>query len=112
MSLDVYVTLPGVASEPREPVFSANITHNLGRMADAAGLYRALWCPGEVNITRAQQLIEPLRQGLRRLRAEPAYFKLFDDPGGWGVYEDLVRWVEAYLVACVEYPEALVSVRS
>ena len=31
--------------EREEDLYSANITHNLGKMADAAGLYEALWRP-------------------------------------------------------------------
>lgn len=43
MSLDVYLT----AVRPTE-VFSANITHNLGEMADKAGIYKACWRPEEI----------------------------------------------------------------
>lgn len=32
----------------RPTLFDANITHNLGQMADAAGIYIALWTPGEL----------------------------------------------------------------
>lgn len=31
-----------------DQLFSANITHNLGRMASEAGIYEALWRPGEM----------------------------------------------------------------
>jgi hypothetical protein len=83
MSLDVYLTLPGVlvqaetrifiredgqnkeitraewdarfpdsepftvAAEDSETVYSANITHNLGKMAEEAMLYNCLWRPDE-----------------------------------------------------------------
>ena len=89
MSLDVYLTQPGVkvvrpaaifvreAGQVREltraewderfsglepvtaeeseseEVYSANITHNLGGMADEAGIYEALWRPEEVGIAKA-----------------------------------------------------------
>ena len=30
-------------------VFTANITHNLTKMADSVGVYKALWRPEEIN---------------------------------------------------------------
>jgi len=49
MSLDVYLmkTMP-------TSVYDANITHNLGAMAEAAGIYKHLWRPEEIGITKAQ----------------------------------------------------------
>jgi len=29
---------------------------------------------------------------------------------GWGLYEDFVPWIERYLAACEEYPEAIIRV--
>lgn len=89
-------------------VFSANITHNLNRMADEAEIYKEVWRPEENGITTAAQLIEPLRRGIAAMKADPIRFKLFDAPNGWGVYEDFVPWLERYLAACEEYPTALV----
>jgi hypothetical protein len=91
-------------------VFSANITHNLGKMADAAGIYQALWRPEELGITKAGQLVPLLRAGLERLRADPAKFEKFNAPNGWGLYEHFVPWVTKYLQACEDYPDADVSV--
>lgn len=105
MSLDVYLT----RVQPTE-VFDANITHNLTQMADAAGIYKCLWRPEEVGIAKAQQLIEPLTQGLERLKADPARFEELNASNGWGKYEDFVPWVERYLAACRKYPDADVRV--
>ena len=88
----------------------ANITHNLGAMADAAGIYQHLWRPEELGITKAGQLIAPLREGLARLKAEPERFKAFDAPNGWGRYGYFVPFVEKYLAACEATPDADVSV--
>jgi hypothetical protein len=38
-------------------VYSANITHNLGKMADEAGVYEALWRPEEIGVKTAFDLI-------------------------------------------------------
>lgn len=93
-----------------ERVYSRNITHNLGRMAEAAGIYKELWHPGDIGISTAAQLIEPLRAGLVRLRTDPGRFFAFNPSNGWGTYEGLVEFVTDYLRACEKFPNAAVSV--
>jgi hypothetical protein len=113
MSLDVYLKQVKPTCQPTcEPaeVYWANITHNLNKMAEKAGIYQHLWRPEELGITTAKQLIEPLTAGLEVLKAKPAYFKKFNSPNGWGMYEHFVPFVEKYLAACIEYPDALVFV--
>lgn len=105
MSLDVTLTklAPMV-------VFDANVTHNLTRMADQAGIYAHLWRPEEIGIKFARDLIEPLEIGLAILKSDPTHFNKFDAPNGWGRYEHLVSFVEKYLDACRRHPDAAVSV--
>lgn len=91
-------------------VYDANITHNLTKMADAAGIYQHLWRPEEIGVKKAKDLIEPLEAGLARLKADPDAFKIHNPSNGWGNYEGLVGFVSAYLAACREYPESNVSV--
>jgi hypothetical protein len=91
-------------------VYHDNITHNLGGMAMAAGIYKHLWRPDEIEVTKARELIEPLARGLDALRIDPGHFKALNPPNGWGNYDGLVRFVSAYLDACKRYPEATVSV--
>lgn len=93
-----------------ECFYSSNITHNLGEMADEAGIYKCLWHPEEIGIKKAKQLIEPLENGLADLKARPDYFKKFNSPNGWGMYEHFVPFVEEYLKACKEHPNANVRV--
>ena len=105
MSLDVYL------SEVRETtIYDRNITHNLNKMADAAGIYKHLWRPEEIDITKAEQLLEPLRKGLDLLLSDPERFKKFDPENKWGDYDGLVDFVREYLAACEENPNASVSV--
>lgn len=92
-----------------DEVYSANITHNLNTMANEAGIYQYLWMPEELEITRASQLIEPLRTGLVLLESDPIRFKEFNPANGWGNYDGLVQFVKDYLRACEEYPDAEVS---
>lgn len=104
MSLDVWLT----AVRPTT-VYASNITHNLGRMAEEAGIYQHLWRPEEIGVTTAGELIEPLERGLAALKAEPDLFRAFDAPNGWGRYEHFVPFVAQYLDACRENPDATVN---
>lgn len=96
--------------DERECVYEANVTHNLNRMADAAGIYEALWRPDEMGITKACDLVPLLKAGLEKLAADPEHFKTFNPTNGWGSYEGLVEFVAAYLQACERYPTADVRV--
>lgn len=91
-------------------LYDDNITHNLNRMAEAAGIYRHLWRPDEIGVTVAGELIEPLEYGLNRLKLYPTRFKTFNPENGWGDYKGLVSFVERYLEACKQHPTATVSV--
>ena len=105
MSLDVYL------SEVRETViYDRNITHNLNKMADEAGIYKHLWRPEEIGITKAGELIEPLREGLALLLSDEERFRKFDPENKWGDYDSLVDFVREYLSACEENPNASVRV--
>lgn len=106
MSLDVCLSRECCDAE----LYSANITHNLGEMARQAGLYDAMWRPEECGITKASQLVEVLERGLKLLREKPEHFRAFNAPNGWGKYKHLVPFVEGYLEACREHPDAKVSV--
>jgi hypothetical protein len=99
-----------ISGEESDEVFSANITHNLGRMADAAGIYQHLWRPEEIGITKASQLIDPLRQGVVLLKSDPPRFCAMNPENGWGSYAGFIPWIERYLQACEEFPDADVSV--
>jgi len=105
MSLDVTLT-----AIRETTVYDSNITHNLGKMAEAAGIYKHLWRPEEIGITKATELIEPLTEGLAKLKADPVKFTAYNSPNGWGMYEHFVPFVEKYLEACKENPDATISV--
>lgn len=120
MSLNVYlnkatkITCPVCghvhpAPEDGEDVFSANITHNLANMAREAGIYGIVWRPEDNEIERAEQMIELLEEGIALMKADRMRFKVFDSPNGWGLYENFLPWLEEYLAACKEYPDATVS---
>jgi len=79
-------------------------------MAYEAGIYKHLWRPEEIEITKAAQLIEPLRKGLDILLSDPERFKMFDPENKCGDYNSLVDFVLEYIAACEENPNASVSV--
>ena len=101
MSLDVTL----LVTEPHE-VYTRNITHNLGKMAEAVGIYQHLWRPEELGITKAKDLIEPLQKGLNKMLANPKRFKKLNPENGWGDFDGLANFVSNYLDACKRYPEA------
>lgn len=97
---------PIVVDDITNECYSANITHNLGGMADAAGIYEVLWRAPENGITSAVQLIQPLTVGLMRLTQNPDKFIQLSPANGWGTYDGLVQFVRDLLNACKRNPEA------
>lgn len=104
MSLDVYLW------EKRDRVYEANITHNLGKMASACGVYYACWRPEEINCKKAKHILPMLEDGVKVLEADPEHYKKFDSPNGWGLYENFLPWLKRYKDACEEHPEAEIEV--
>ena len=106
MRLSVYLTCPCCKAE----VYEARITHNLTTMAAEADLYIPLWHPEEANLTKASQLIKPLKEGIRKLQEDPEKFKVYDSPNGWGLYERFLPFVKEYWKACVRFPNTKIEV--
>lgn len=85
-----------------------NITHNLTKMAEEAGLYKVLWRGDENGYFKAGAMTADVEVGLAKLKADPDYFKQFNSDNGWGTYEGLVAFVEEVLAVCKEHPDATV----
>ena len=100
MSLDFYI----VCEHCESHLFSANITHNLGEMAEHARIYECLWHPDEHGYNYAKDIIQPLTDGYERLINEQDFFKSFNPPNAWGNYDGFVKFVKEVLDACKEYP--------
>ena len=105
MSLDVRLQ-----NDDGDELYWANITHNLGNMADRAGIYEALWHPEQIKATKASDIIDIVDEGLQKMRVDPQYYKRFDSPNGWGIYDHFIPWIEKYLQALKENPDALIEV--
>ena len=103
---------PVLCTQDRESneLYHRNITHNLGRMAKAAGLYGVIWHPDVSGIKTAGQLAHSLDIGLEALISNPEYFSTFNPENRWGDYLGLVRFVTDYRNACIRYHDARVEV--
>ncbi len=112
MSLDVslYFEVDVGSRVDQHFVYDANITHNLRLMAQEAGCYVACWRPEEAGYKSAEDLIIPLKDSLDMLLSFPEKFKGMNPSNGWGNYEGLCSFVLGYLLACREYPKALIDV--
>ncbi len=105
MSLDVYLT----KTQPVD-VYQGNVTNNLVPMACEAGVYEHIWMPEEIGITKAQQLIGPLENALVKMCDNPARFERYNPTNGLGSYQSFLGFVQGYLDACRENPDADVRV--
>lgn len=87
-------------------VFSANITHNLAKMAEEAGIYETLWHPSFNGITKASEMLPILLDGLILMAKDKEYFEAFNAENGWGTYSSFLPWILKVVKACIEYPNA------
>lgn len=91
-------------------LFKANITHNLGRMAQCCGVYYACWRPEEINCEKAKHILPMLTDGIEVLVEYREWYEEFDSPNGWGTYEQFLPWLKEYASMCEKYPEAHIYV--
>ena len=90
--------------------FDTNITHNLGEMADKAGIYECLWEPLENNYKKAKDITPFVMLGLRVLKNNPKHFKQYSADNGWGTYEQFIPWLEELIEALIKHPNASIRV--
>jgi hypothetical protein len=109
MSLDVSLRVTAGTVKEIE-CYRANITHNLGKMAQACDLYLAMWRPEEIGCVFARDIIDLLRQGIEKLISDPDEYKKLNPKNGWGDYEGLLKFAREYLQACRDYPEAKIYI--
>ncbi len=91
-------------------IHSFNITHNLGAMAEAVGLYEPLWHPEKLSITKAKQLIKVLKEGIEKLESDPEEYTKLNAENSWGTYAQFVPWLKDLLKACEQNPNADIKV--
>ncbi len=112
MSLSIYLeSKPTDKTElSSESLFYINITHNLRAMADAAGLYDALWQPETIGATQAKDIAKILRKGLNRLIQHPNNYLLLESRNGWGKYNDFLSVISQYAAACYRFPDSYIDI--
>ena len=91
-------------------VFEWNITHNLNRMADRSGFYKAAWRPDESGWDKASDISDQLLDGVSFMLKNKKELEAFNPDNGWGSYEGLLEFAFAYARACFENPEATICV--
>lgn len=89
--------------EDRERFYDANITHNLARMFDEAGIYQILWHGDDLV---AGDVLPRLEAALVEMRADPERFRAFEPTNKWGSYEDAMAFLRRVIEMCREHPTA------
>jgi len=113
MSLSIWLHLEVDGGGPKTlgmTVHECNITHNLGKMANEAGIYQVLWRPEECGVKVAGDMIEALEKGLEDMKVRPAHYRQFDAKNGWGTYDDFIPFLDELLTACKRAPKAEISI--
>jgi hypothetical protein len=115
MSLDITLYYPVVTDDPddyKHEVWERNITHNLGELASALGVYEIIWRPDETNgvIAKAHDMIWSLVVAIEILTNENSNFRKHEPENGWGTIDGFIRFMREYLAACRKYPNALIEV--
>ena len=87
-------------------LFDANVTGNLAKMANEAGLYDALWCPLDNGNSFAGDILPALVKGYEELKSNPDKYKKLNPDNGWGSYDGLLSFVYEYMGACDKHPLA------
>jgi hypothetical protein len=96
--------------EETNVVFHGNITHNLNRMAKFLGVYEVLWRPDEIGIFYANEVINPLREAIHKMKLTPDEYKKYNPANGWGSYEQLLELMEKYLEVCYIFPQSKIEI--
>lgn len=78
-----------------------NITHNLGEMASNipvgnTTLYMACWRPEEIGVTKADQLLPMIVEGLHYMIDHRKELEKYNSPNGWGTYNGFMKFLLNY----------------
>lgn len=106
MSLDISLMNKLEGCEEYVEVWSANITHNVARMARAAGLYDVMW---DSNDKKSRDIKPLLILGIKELKDNPEKYKAMNPSNGWGSYEHLLFCAENFLSQIKKYPASEIS---
>lgn len=88
-----------------EKYWDANITHNLGEMADHipvdnTTLYYVCWRPEEIGIKTVSDILPLLIKGLHYMIDHRKELEQYNSPNGWGTYNSFMKFLLNYKQAC------------
>lgn len=115
MSLDVSLSISvdtGGDAPYEAELFTANYTHNVTPMWNAAGVFDVLYGRGEWDndkLVLAGALIRILEEGSIQMLNYPGRFRAMNPPNGWGDYDGALSFLERLLAACRAHPKATFS---
>ena len=105
-----------------EEYWSANITHNLGNMADhipvklngiETTLYYICWRPEEIRPAikvNTDTVLEGLMQGIAYMLTNRKELLQYEAPNGWGTYNGFMKFLLNYKQACEDNPDCEIEV--
>ena len=105
MSLDI-----SLMEVRKTEVFETNITHNCAAMAKEAGIYGDLWHPQKNMAKYARDIVDNIKRGYNVMRANPDHYRSFEPENGWGLYDQFLAWLEYYIYALEQHPDAEIEV--
>lgn len=100
MSLDITLTAD-------EKVFDLNITHNCNEMADFMGVYKEIWRPEELGITRAYEVKSALERSIAYLQTHDITH--LEPDNKWGTQDQFLGFLYEYLDLVNRYPNARIE---
>lgn len=80
-----------------EEILSLDISHNVGETAEKFGIYKALWRPEEIGITKASQLIPILQKAIEEIGKQDGFYYSFEN------------FVTKIFIACIKNPNARIE---
>ena len=90
---------------PYLTVWTRNITHNLATMADACGVYKAVWRPDENGYETAASVKDVVDAAIYDLTSDET-FDRFAPSNGWGSRCGLIDFLKSLADAIRQHPTA------
>lgn len=110
MSLDIYIGLPVDTGSSEKQWFEAgsfNITHNVSRMWDKAGVYECLY---NWHGRKAEELIEPLSNAIQDMLIKPREYETLNPKNGWGDFIGAKEFLRKVVDCCSEHPKCIIHI--
>lgn len=113
MSLDLWIYAAVKCEICKHPnpgdriVFDRNVTHNLVRMWDKAGVYEALYLSDG---KRCGDYLPVLEKGLDNIQRRFSEYEELNPPNGWGSAQGALEFLTGVVIAVRENPDGMFRV--